>query len=490
MLIPISTSKLVVFKAYLDTDPTTEATGKTIAITISKNGGAFGNPNAGATNATEISSGWYKVTLDTTDTGTAGPLAVRGAHADINDVGVLYEVTSGIVANITQLLGNAIATPTVNGVLEVDLTHIGGSAVSTTTAQLGVNAVQISGSGTAADNAEIVYATDFATNYSTTTDKWQVEANVLQIEGVDATNQIRDSIVDDATRIDASALNTLSSHDPGETIMGATDLTAADIADAVWDEDATGHQTQGSFGQAIGDPAADTNTIYAAVVTNATGATVGHDTASILDDTGTSGVVVAAASKTGYTLSTAGLAAFFLTDSGETYADAVAGSVVAETANNAGSLTVQDIVDGLLDEASASHVAAGSVGEQISLIDSRASQTSVDDLPTNAELATALAAADDAVLAAIAALNNLSVAQVATEIADALGTDTYAEPTGVPPATATLAVKLGTLYMALRNGITITADAKTVLDDGGAAEWKKALSDDTVTYTEGEATTP
>lgn len=31
-------------------------------------------------------------------------------------------------------------------------------------------------------------------------------------------------LVDDATRIDASALNTLSGHDPGETIMGATDL--------------------------------------------------------------------------------------------------------------------------------------------------------------------------------------------------------------------------------------------------------------------------
>lgn len=48
--------------------------------------------------------------------------------------------------------------------------------------------------------------------------------NTTQIEGSDATNQIRDSVVDDATRIDASALNTLSSHDPGETIMGATDL--------------------------------------------------------------------------------------------------------------------------------------------------------------------------------------------------------------------------------------------------------------------------
>jgi hypothetical protein len=50
------------------------------------------------------------------------------------------------------------------------------------------------------------------------------EVNTTLIEGSDATNQIRDAVVDDATRIDASALNTLSSHDPGETIMGATDL--------------------------------------------------------------------------------------------------------------------------------------------------------------------------------------------------------------------------------------------------------------------------
>ena len=69
---------------------------------------------------------------------------------------------------------------------------------------------------------------------------------------------------------------------------------SAEIADAVWDEDATGHQTTGTFGQAIGDPVADTNTIYKAVVTDATGATVGADvvamkvdTAAILVDTGT-----------------------------------------------------------------------------------------------------------------------------------------------------------------------------------------------------------
>lgn len=44
--------------------------------------------------------------------------------------------------------------------------------------------------------------------------------------------------------------------------------TAAENADAVWDEDATAHQTQGTFGQAIGDPGADTDTIWALANTN------------------------------------------------------------------------------------------------------------------------------------------------------------------------------------------------------------------------------
>jgi hypothetical protein len=43
-------------------------------------------------------------------------------------------------------------------------------------------------------------------------------------------------------------------------------------------------------------------------------------------------------------------------------------------------------------------------------------QTSVDDLPTNAELATSQAAADDATLAAIAGLNDVSAAEVVTAI--------------------------------------------------------------------------
>jgi hypothetical protein len=140
---------------------------------------------------------------------------------------------------VTQWLGTAAATPTTAGVPEVDITHIVGAAVSTSTAQLGVNAVQAG--GTAWGSGAITAA----------------------------------SIAADA--ITAAKV--------------AADVSA-EIADAVWDEDATGHQTGGTFGQAIGDPGADTNTIYGAVVTGAAGATVAADiiaikaeTASILTDT-------------------------------------------------------------------------------------------------------------------------------------------------------------------------------------------------------------
>lgn len=50
-------------------------------------------------------------------------------------------------------------------------------------------------------------------------------------------------------------------------LNGQSIPTATAIADAVWDEDATGHQTQGTFGQAIGDPVADVDTIWGLVNT-------------------------------------------------------------------------------------------------------------------------------------------------------------------------------------------------------------------------------
>lgn len=93
-------------------------------------------------------------------------------------------------------------------------------------------------------------------------------------------------------RIDAS-VGAMAANVLTDTAINADAITAAkvaadvsaEIADAVWDEDATGHQTQGTFGQAIGDPVADTNTIFKAVVTDAAGATVGVDVVAVQADT-------------------------------------------------------------------------------------------------------------------------------------------------------------------------------------------------------------
>jgi hypothetical protein len=63
--------------------------------------------------------------------------------------------------------------------------------------------------------------------------------------------------------------------------------------------------------------------------------------------------------------------------------------------------------------------------------------TQLGDLPTNAELATALGTADDAVLAAIAALNNLSSAQVQTVIATVLSSGVDADVKKVNGVTLT-----------------------------------------------------
>jgi hypothetical protein len=93
--IPQSVAKRVAFPAVLASDHYTIATGKTIAITISKNGAAFANPAAGATNATGIANGWYYVDLGTADTDTLGPLIVRGTEATpIDDIAICLFVIS------------------------------------------------------------------------------------------------------------------------------------------------------------------------------------------------------------------------------------------------------------------------------------------------------------------------------------------------------------------------------------------------------------
>ena len=90
------------------------------------------------------------------------------------------------------------------------------------------------------------------------------------------------------TTVNGLAANVITASAIAADAIGASELAAdaaAEIAAAVWDLDATAHQTAGTFGQAIGDPGADTNTIFGAVVTGAAGATIAADIVSIQADT-------------------------------------------------------------------------------------------------------------------------------------------------------------------------------------------------------------
>jgi hypothetical protein len=78
--------------------------------------------------------------------------------------------------------------------------------------------------------------------------------------------------------------------------------------------------------------------------------------------------------------------------------------------------------------------------------------------------------------------------QVNAEVLDVLNTDTFAEPgQEAPPATTTLAKKIGYLYKLLRNKLTQTStELKVYADDGTTVDQKATVSDDGSTYTRGE----
>lgn len=98
----------------------------------------------------------------------------------------------------------------------------------------------------------------------TNTDVETILADTGELQ-TDWTDGGRLDLIIDAILADTNELQT---DDVPGLIAALNDPTAAVVADAVWDEDATGHQGQGSFGQAIGDPGADADTIWALLNTN------------------------------------------------------------------------------------------------------------------------------------------------------------------------------------------------------------------------------
>lgn len=117
-------------KVFVSADQS-EGTGKTVAVTISKNGAAFANPSAGATNATEVGSGWYYVDLSTTDLGTLGPLVVRGTATLCDPAERSYTVVAAANRGMTSLDATVSSRSTYAGGAVASVTgNVGGSVAS------------------------------------------------------------------------------------------------------------------------------------------------------------------------------------------------------------------------------------------------------------------------------------------------------------------------------------------------------------------------
>lgn len=228
-----STSTTIVLKVYL-TDHVTPATGKTLAITISKNIAAFGNPSAGATNATEIASGWYYVTLSTTDTGTLGPLIVLGTASGCDNADQSYTVVKATNRGMT---GIPDAAANANGGLPIL------SSSATTLAYTVSTVTTVTNQLTAAAIATGVWqdatAGDFTTASSIgkslyTSGVVPGAANGLFIAGTNAATSI-------TTGLTAHIIGTV------DTVTTVTNqLTAAAIATGVWQDATAGDFTTAS----------------------------------------------------------------------------------------------------------------------------------------------------------------------------------------------------------------------------------------------------
>lgn len=122
-----STTYSRMFLMVDSTDHVTGKTGLTVTVTLSKAGAAFGA--AGAT-ITEVSSGWYKAALTTTDTNTLGDLAFHctGTAADATDF--VDQVSARLIDDLAfpATSGRSI-TVDASGNANANMVSLGGEAI-------------------------------------------------------------------------------------------------------------------------------------------------------------------------------------------------------------------------------------------------------------------------------------------------------------------------------------------------------------------------
>ncbi len=370
--------------------------------------------------------------------------------------------------------------------------------------------------GDPAANTETIYdavVTD-ATGINVATDVVAVKAETALI--VADTNELQTDNVPGLIATAQTDLNTIT----GAAGVVIDDSAANDttMSDAIWDEDATGHQTQGTFGQAIGDPAADATTIYQSVATDATGDNVAVDVVAVKAET----ALIVADTNELQTDNVPGLIATAQAD-----LDTITGAAGAIVDSGAATVTV--LSDAVWDEDATGHQTGGTFGQAIGdpaantetiydavVTDATGINVATDVVAVKAEtvlilddtdliddgtsglakIATDVAATlvDTAVIgAAGAGLTDLGgmatgmKAEILVEANAALDTAISELGVAAPAITPTVRTALMLMYMALRNKLVVQTsgtDALEIHNDAGTKITQKLLTDDGSDYTE------
>tara|TARA_B100000700_G_scaffold33554_1_gene32237 strand:+ start:9044 stop:10102 length:1059 start_codon:yes stop_codon:yes gene_type:complete len=245
MFLKQSTAYTFRFGPFLDeTDGKTAETGLTISqadIRLSKAGGNFAQKNESSSSSHD-EIGYYIVVLDTTDTNTCGELLVACHESGALPVFKTFYVLEEAIYDALF----AASASAFDSNARVDVASIEGSDATDQ-----INA--------ACDAAIETYGLDHLVSAS--------------VAGSDVTdNSIIARLVSKESTADwDDYVNTTDSlqalRDRGDsawTTGGGGGASAADIADAVWDEAASGHASSGTFGKYVADILTDTAEIGSA----------------------------------------------------------------------------------------------------------------------------------------------------------------------------------------------------------------------------------
>jgi len=376
-------------------------------------------------------------------------------------------------------------------------------------------------------DAAWITATGFSTHAPA--DVWSVATRVLT-----ANTNLNDptaAAIADAVWDEAIAGH-LAAGSTGEALNGATAPTAAAVADAVWDEAIAGHLSAGSTGEALnaagaaGDPW--TTTLPGAYGAGSAGYIVGNNINAMISSRSSHSAadVWAAATRTLTALdedsttldldatirAAVGMASANIDTQLSTiagYIDTEIGTIITHLTDIKGATfsSLTDSLEAIRDRGDAawttatgfSTLDAAGVRAAVGLASANL-DTQLADIPTNAELATALASADDTTLAAISALQSHGDTSWATATGFAIAGDamtlTAGERTSI--ATTALTTQMTEAYRANGAAPTMAQAFCELLAHHGEAEnagTTKTLnkldhSTPAMTFTYDDATTP